>query len=159
MRPFPGEVQVVSGKTLTIEQTLFVKAPVGDVFRALSDPSELRRWFLKSARLPPKKGEDYEFVWQGGYRHEGQVLDFVRNRRLSLSWPNRYRNATKWTKVTFTLSREGRGTRLELRHAGYPRSGGWVEVYGDTMSGWAYFLMNLKSVLQYGHDLRSPKDA
>jgi uncharacterized protein YndB with AHSA1/START domain len=145
-------------KSLVIEQSFFVKAPVREVFRALSDPSELARWFLKSARLPPKKGEDYEFVWQGGHRHEGQVLEFLPNRRLSLSWPNRYRNATLWTKVTFTVSKEGRGTRLRLRHAGYPRSGGWVEVYGDTQSGWAYFLLNLRSVLERGHDLRSAKD-
>lgn len=149
----------MSGKSLFIEQTLFVKAPVGEVFRGLSDPSELARWFLKSARLPPRTGEDYEFVWKGGYRHEGLVLDFVRNRRLSLSWPNRLGKTTKWTKVTFTVSKEGRGTLLHLRHGGYPAVGRWIEVYGDSCSGWSYFLMNLKSVLENGHDLRSPKDS
>lgn len=148
----------MSGRALVIEQKVFVKAPVGDVFRALSDPSELRRWFLKSARVPAKAGEDYEFVWQGGYRHEGKVLEYVPNRRLSLSWPNRHGGRTNWSTATFTVSKEGRGTLLHLRHAAFPREGGWVGVYGDTSSGWAYYLMNLKSVLEHGHDLRSPKD-
>jgi len=97
MRRLPGEVEVMPRKTLVIEQNLYIKAPVGDVFRALSDSSELPRWFLKSARLPPKKGEDYEFVWQGGYRHEGQVLEFIPNRKLSLSWPNRVGKTRRWT--------------------------------------------------------------
>jgi uncharacterized protein YndB with AHSA1/START domain len=128
------------------------------VFRALSNPDELTRWFLRSARLPAMKGEEYEFVWQGGYRHCGKVLAFEKNRRLSLSWPNRYRRTTRWTRVTFTVTRQGRGTLVRLKHVGHARSEGWIEIYGGTQSGWAYFMMNLRSVLEHGFDLRSPRD-
>ena len=57
------------------------------------------------------------------------------------------------------LRKSGRGTLISIRHSGYPRTPGWVEIYGGTQAGWAYYLMNLKSVLETGRDLRSPKDA
>jgi hypothetical protein len=60
--------------------------------------------------------------------------------------------------MTFTVARQGRGTLLRLRHVGYPDSGGWAPIYGATQSGWSYFLMNLKSVLEHGHDLRCEQD-
>jgi uncharacterized protein YndB with AHSA1/START domain len=145
-------------RRLSIDQTYFVHQPVSKVFRALSTPAGLSRWFLKSARLPREKGAKYEFVWQGGYRHTAKVLAFVPDRQLSLQWFNRARGRTLWTRATFSFRSVGNGTLLHLRHTGYPRSDPWVEVYGATQSGWAYFLQNLKSVLEHEHDLRSPRE-
>jgi uncharacterized protein YndB with AHSA1/START domain len=145
-------------RTLSIDQTYFVARPVSTVFRALSTPAGLARWFLKSARLPKVKGAEYEFVWQGGYRHTAKVLEFVPHRRLSLQWWNRARGRTLVTRVTFELRPRGKGTLLHLRHTGYPRSDPWIEAYGATHSGWAYFLQNLRSVLEHEHDLRSRLD-
>ncbi|MCI4324108.1 MAG: SRPBCC domain-containing protein [Thermoplasmata archaeon] len=141
--------------TLTVRQSYRVNAPVSKVFRALSEPSELTKWFLGQATLPHRRGGTYEFVWPGGYRHEGRVLEYVVNRRLSLTWPSAKLGDTK---VTFTVQRSGRGTRLDLRHTGYRTTRAWLEMYGGTQSGWAYYLMNLKSVLENGHDLRDPSD-
>jgi uncharacterized protein YndB with AHSA1/START domain len=143
---------------LVIEQAYFLEASVPDVYQALTDPKGLAGWFLAKADMPAQKGEEYQFWWQGGYHHRGVVLERVKNRRLSLSWPNTYRGETKETRVTFALSKKGRGTLLRLRHTGYPASTGWIDVYGATQSGWAYFLLNLKSVLQTGVDLRSLND-
>jgi hypothetical protein len=50
------------------------------------------------------------------------------------------------------------GTLLTVEHTGFPRGEEWVELYGGTEWGWTYFAMNLKSVLESGHDLRSPSD-
>jgi len=148
----------MASQLLSIQQTYFIRASVWTVFQAISEPKWLVRWFLHSAELRPVKGTEYEFVWRGGYRHRGQVLAYVRNRRLSLSWPNRLGRSAIWTRATFTLRQQGRGTLLALRHVGYPNTGGWVRIYGQTQYGWSYFLMNLKSVLEHGHDLRSDLD-
>ncbi|MGC2289223.1 MAG: SRPBCC domain-containing protein [Thermoplasmata archaeon] len=142
-------------KTLTITQAYHVNAPVPTVFRALTDPDVLKTWFLADAHVDPKAGGSYEFTWQGGYKHEGKVLGFVRNRLVKLSWPSR---GIGDTRVTFTVRRDGTGTILEVRHTGYKRSDAWLEMYGGTESGWAYYLMNLKSVLEHGHDLRAAGD-
>jgi uncharacterized protein YndB with AHSA1/START domain len=128
------------------------------VFRAVSTPAGLRRWFLKSASLPTVEGAKYEFVWQGGYRHTAKVLEFVPNRRLSLQRWNRAGRRTLGSRVTFDLRSRGKGTLLHLSHTGYPRPDPWIEVYGATQSGWAYFLQNPKSVLEHDHDLRSSRD-
>jgi uncharacterized protein YndB with AHSA1/START domain len=145
-------------KSLTIRQSYFLNAPPRRVFRALTDPAELATWFLAHAILPHQKGAEYEFEWQGGYRHRARVLAFEADRRLSLEWLNKVGRSSLRTAVTFTVRKAGRGTQLTLRHTGYPRTGPWLEAYGDTQSGWAYFLLNLKSVLEHRQDLRSPKD-
>ena len=144
----------MTGRTLTIEQDYRVNAPASRVFRALSEPSGLARWFLARAKLEPRTGSEYEFVWQGGYHHTGVVLDFAAGRRISLSWPNRVGRESLITRVTLSVRRDGAGTIVRLRHAGYPRRDPWIEVYGATEYGWANFLTNLKSVLEHGHDLR-----
>src|SRR5271170_2476660 len=145
----------MAASTLTIHQVFHLRAPVAKVFRALTDPSEITKWFLAKAQLTPRRGGRYDFTWQGGYRHEAAVLEFVQNRRLTLEWPGVGRGITR---VTFSVRREGMGTRLEVRHTGYRRTPAWLEMYGGTQSGWAYYLMNLKSVLEHGHDLRSAGD-
>jgi uncharacterized protein YndB with AHSA1/START domain len=145
----------MAGTTLTVRQSYQIHAPVTRVFRALTEPSELTKWFLGEATLPHRRGEAYQFVWKGGYRLEGRVLEYVANRRLSLTWPS---DRLGDTRLTFTVRRSGRGTRLTLRHSGYKTSRPWLEMYGGTQWGWAYYLMNLKSVLEHGHDLRDPSD-
>ncbi|MGA7476529.1 MAG: SRPBCC domain-containing protein [Thermoplasmata archaeon] len=147
---------VANRKGPTIEQTYFFRAPVAKVFRSLTEPSELTRWFLKSARLPHTAGATYEFVWQLGYRHRAKVIAFVPNRKLSLEWPAK---GLGMTQVTFTFAARKGGTRVTLRHTGYGRTPAWVDNYGGTCEGWAYFLTNLKSVLRTGTDLREAGDA
>jgi uncharacterized protein YndB with AHSA1/START domain len=147
------------GRTLTIVQQHYLAATPATVFEALTTSRGLSRWFLESAEIEPKAGTEYTFTWQGGYHHSARVLAAVPGRRLVLAWPNRLGRQTKMTAVAFSLRKKGRGTLLTLRHEGYPRSGGWLEIYGSTQSGWAYFLTNLKSVLATGRDLRSDDDA
>jgi uncharacterized protein YndB with AHSA1/START domain len=128
-----------------------------EVFRTVSEPSELTRWFLANADIVPEHGRRYEFTWQGGYRHAGKVLEFVRNRKLSIDSPG---PGNGKTRLTFSVRRDGTRTLLEVRHSGYRKAtDAWLEMYGGTESGWAYFLLNLKSLLEHGHDLRSSRDA
>ena len=54
--------------------------------------------------------------------------------------------------------KKGLGSILKLKHSGFGESRTWVELYGAIESGWAYYLTNLKSVLQSERDLRSEND-
>ncbi|MGA8274781.1 MAG: SRPBCC domain-containing protein [Thermoplasmata archaeon] len=145
-------------KSLTIDQSFFFEKSPRTVFRALSESKQIVRWFLAKAELPHEKGARYRFEWPGGYFHEGTVLEFVRDRRLTLTWPNGSRSKRFFTRVTFTVRRAGRGTFLTVHHTGFPRTPVGIEQYGGTESGWAYYLVNLRSVLEHGVDLRSPRD-
>jgi uncharacterized protein YndB with AHSA1/START domain len=146
-------------RTLSFQQSYFYEKPLSTVFRAVSDPHQIVRWFVAKADLPARKGAAYRFEWPGGYSHAGKVLEFARNRRLTLSWPNGPPDRRFFTRVTFSVRRAGSGTFLTVRHIGFPGTRVGIEQYGGSQSGWAYYLVNLRSVLCFGRDLRSPRDA
>jgi uncharacterized protein YndB with AHSA1/START domain len=142
-----------------IDQQYYFEAPVGDVFNALTEPEELVKWFLGSARIRPVERTNYTFTWKGGSEHTGEVLKVVPNRNLVLSWPNKIKGRLYPTQVSFTLVRRGKGTLLKLKHTGFKDGDDWVWLFGAVQSGWTYFLMNLKSVIEQGRDLRSKYDS
>jgi uncharacterized protein YndB with AHSA1/START domain len=148
----------MAGKRLVVVQAYYYRAPVGRVFRSLTDPKELARWFIKKADLTPRKGAAYRFEWPGGYHHEGEVLEVEPNRRLALSWPHGSGRSRFVSRATFSVRSSGSGTILSLRHTGFPRTAFGVEQYGGTQAGWAYYFLNLRSVLEHGRDLRSLRD-
>lgn len=89
----------------------------------------------------------------------GKVLSYARDKSLSLSWPQVLRGKSLgMTRATFRLKPKDNGTILDVNHSGFKTGTLWNENYAAVCSGWAYFLMNLKSVLQNGRDLRSEKD-
>ena len=147
-------------KSRTIKESFYIQAPPSKVFNHLVSPAKLKDWFLESAKLSPRKGGNYEFVWQGGYNHTGKVVDYARDNKLSLTWPQFWNEKpVGTTRVTFKVVPKEKGTLLQLTHSGYKRSGEpWVQLYTQTYSGCAYFCMNLKSVLETGRDLRRPED-
>jgi uncharacterized protein YndB with AHSA1/START domain len=143
----------------TVKQRYFIKAPPSKVFRAITEPRLLRRWFLASAKFSPRKGGNYTFSWGGSMVQSGKVLSYVRDKSLSLSWPGvQSEKPPGMTRATFRLRPKEDGTVLDLTHTGFKSGALWTENYAAVCSGWAYFLMNLKSVLQHGRDLRSAQD-
>jgi Activator of Hsp90 ATPase homolog 1-like protein len=75
---------------------------------------------------------------------------------LSWQWPGREQLGV--TKLRLSIEPTEDGVVLIFTHSGFQRSGEWVELYEGAIRGWTYFMMNLKSVLETKHDLRSPCD-
>jgi uncharacterized protein YndB with AHSA1/START domain len=143
----------------SVKQRYFVSVPPEKVFRALTQPSLLRKWFVASAKFSPRTGGNYTFNWGGEMSQSGKVLGYVRDKSLSLSWPQVQRGKPLgMTRATFKLKAKDNGTLLDVNHTGFKNGTLWNENYSSVCSGWAYFLMNLKSVLQHGRDLRSQQD-
>ncbi len=143
----------------TILEQFEIAAPPSKVFRALTQPLELTKWMLESATISLRPGTQYWFTWGGGYSHEGRVLAVKNGRSITLSWPQGTpRKPLGETKVRFTIRPKGKGSVLVLRHSGFGTGLAWVQTYALSASGWAYYLMNLKSVLETGHDLRRDED-
>jgi uncharacterized protein YndB with AHSA1/START domain len=135
----------------------FIRAPVGTVFRALTEPRWLTRWLCDHAELSPRKRGRYRLGWNDGPTHSGTVVDFSPGRRIAFgwSWPG---VDLPGTVLSLSVKRQRGGTLLRIQHRGFPRRDQWTDLYGGAEWGWAYFAMNLKSVLEKGHDLRSPQD-
>lgn len=127
------------------------------MFRALVDPAWIVRWLSDRAEMDPRKGGAYLLAWKDGPEHRGEVLDCVPGRRLTLTWSWPGLELTG-TRLSMSVAAKGRGTLLKVEHRGFPRTERWVDLYGGSEWGWTYFFLNLKSVLENGHDLRSPLD-
>jgi len=145
-------------KPPAIEVRYYYDAPPEDVYRALTAPSRLTKWFVDEARIKPKAGGSYAFTWKGYPSQRGKVQKAEENKLLVLEWPNTVKGKLYETKVAFKLAKKGKGTVLDVKHTGFKERDDWVWLYGAIQAGWAYFLMNLKSVLAEGVDLRSKHD-
>lgn len=142
-------------ESFTAEQTYHLAAPVDRVYRALLEPDQLVRWFLSSARVEPKDGGAFAFDWIGGYRMESTLTHVVPDQEVGFRWVDREPDGSSvTTDVRFRLESKGTGTLLHLRHTGFhsPRH------FAECASRWAYYLTNLKSVLDHETDLRSEFD-
>jgi uncharacterized protein YndB with AHSA1/START domain len=144
--------------TRTIRLQVFIHRPPKKVFEAISDPDLLARWFVDTASLPQRKGGSYTFGWTDGPTHSGKVVDFARGRYLTLAWTWPGREQLGSTRLRMSVEPKAGGTVVKFIHSGFKTRGPWVDLYDGAIRGWTYFLMNLKSVLEFGHDLRSPHD-
>jgi len=124
------------------------------IWKALTTPALMSRWIhMPATGFAPVIGNQFTYQttpagqWDGVIRCE--VLDVVPNERLVYAWRSGHETNTGYgskldTVVTFTLTREGEGTRLRAVHSGFelPRnetayrnmSGGWKKVVHDLVS-------------------------
>ena len=146
-------------KVPAIQHTFYYAVPPKRVFAALTEPAELAKWFVESAVMRPKKGSSFLLTWRGGYRMKGKVRAYVAPTKLQLDWVDRLEGGKTFeTQALFSLKKKGKGTLLSLTHRGFKSGKKWVALYGGVESGWAYYLTNLRSVLEHGIDLRSELD-
>ncbi len=85
-------------------------------------------------------------------------MQFVRGRQLVLTWQWPGLEKLGVTRLKLSVEPHSGGTILRFTHSGFRRGSAWTDLYEGAIRGWTYFMMNLKSVLENGHDLRSPYD-
>jgi uncharacterized protein YndB with AHSA1/START domain len=147
-------------KPPAVRQVYIFVAPPARVFAALTDAKQIPKWFAAKATVTPRKGGRYRLSWGAAYTMRGKVLDIQPSKMLRLAWVDRLDGGKEFaTEARFELAKHGRGTKLTVTHRGFKSGKKWVALHGAVSSGWAYYLMNLKSVLDHGTDLRSPSDA
>jgi uncharacterized protein YndB with AHSA1/START domain len=145
-------------KIPTIEHVYAFRARPERVFAALTQEAELTKWFSRKARVELRKGGPFRLTWDAGTM-KGKVKSFDPPKRLVVAWHDRIDGKTYDTEARFDLKRKGTGTLLHLSHSGFKSGKAWIWLYGAIQSGWAYYLTNLRSVLEHGTDLRSEQDS
>jgi uncharacterized protein YndB with AHSA1/START domain len=119
------------------------------IWKTLTTGALIDRWLMKSTGFAPVEGTRFTLqttpagAWDGVIHCE--VLEVVRNERLSYSWRGGHDGNAEYgsrldTVVTWTLAKVEGGTRLRVVHAGFvlPKnattlrnlSEGWKQVVG-----------------------------
>jgi uncharacterized protein YndB with AHSA1/START domain len=146
-------------KAPRVEQSYLIGASPARVFAALTQPRQLARWFVASAVVELREGGAYRLTWGPGVTMKGKVRSVSAPTKLVLDWHDRLPGGKKFETVArFKLRKRGTGTLLTVTHEGFGSGKSWVGLYGAVQSGWAYYLQNLKSVLEHSTDLRNAVD-
>lgn len=139
---------VTAARSATLRITVASDA-VG-IFEYLSNAAKLAEWFPDQAIIEPQLGGKYHFRWkdrEGVW--SGVVTEFIRGNTLAYTWepPGEAVN----TNVRFKVSPQGAETVVELSHSGFTSS----VAQEEAIKAWAFYLQNLKSVIEEGTDLRA----
>jgi len=140
-----------------IEQTVVVRKPQADVFKALTDADELMRWFPTRVESDPRAGGKFKFTWEfvnaeENGSQEGEYVEIQPTDMLSYTW-----KADVPTLVTFNLSEADGETTVVLDHASLQEGADLDKLRSDHVNQWGFFLMNLKGYLEAGMDMRVEK--
>ena len=144
-------------RTRAVSHQYFIHSSPKKVFDAMTDPKQIVKWLADSAEIDLREGGQYKIGWKDGPQHSGMILQLIPGKSMTLSW--------EWegvslhdTKFKLSVESKGSGSLFQIEHSGFPAQNKWTDLYAGAEWGWTYFAMNLKSVLEDGHDLRSPYD-
>ncbi|SJN11981.1 hypothetical protein FM113_13575 [Leucobacter sp. 7(1)] len=101
----------------SIEVDEFLPHPANRIWEALTNPSELGKWFMSNDFLP-EVGHAFTLDTGMWGRTHCTVLEIETHRLLRYSWLNGPLN----TIVTWKLVPEGIGTRILVEHEGFDLS-------------------------------------
>ena len=124
-----------------IVERIFSK-PISQVWKAITDKTEMKQWYFDLAEFKPEVGFKFEFMGgteENQYLHICEVSEVVHERKITYSW--RYDGYKGISFVTFELFPVGKDTRLKLSHHGletFPEKEDFAR--SNFKQGWDYFV-------------------
>jgi uncharacterized protein YndB with AHSA1/START domain len=129
---------------LVIERTL--DAPAATVWRALTEPADMKQWYFDLEPFRAEPGFEFEFTVEHEgkrYCHRCKITEVIPRKRLAHTW--RYEGHEGNSRVSFDLFAEGNKTRVRLTHLGlesFPAlpdfgrnnfAAGWTQLIGTSL--------------------------
>src|SRR5258708_5051637 len=117
-------------KMKTLRQEYQIQAPIGKVWKALTDMDEIAGWGAGPGKMDEKTGKKF-FIWDS--KIWGENIESIPNKKLVQEWYGGKRE--KPSKVTFTLHQEKNITIIKLLHENIPDNEakdidqGWRDYY------------------------------
>ena len=127
-----GTLSTVDGRSVLRFERTFTHS-IERVWRAISTPAELERWFPAAADWTPATGETFE-----AYGATGEVTDVAAPHRLAWSFGGE--------QYSFELSAQESGCRLVFTHVFDDRT-----LAAQTAAGWETYLSRLEPHLAGSH--------
>jgi len=114
------------------ETVVEIPATVEEVWNAITQASEVTRWFAPIARIDPREGGEYFVSWGPGMEGAGTIEVF--------DAPHHLRKVTaRGPVLDFYLESKGEVTVLRLVHSGFLTSADWDGEYNGTRAGWPIY--------------------
>jgi len=131
-----------------VECEVYIAASPEIVYAHFVDPARAVRWMGISAQLEPRPGGLYRVDVTGEYIARGEYVELIPNRRVVFTWGWERGQAAVppgSSTVEVSLSPDGDGTRLRLRHLGLPEAARAAHA-----QGWEHYLSRLAAAATGG---------
>ena len=130
-----------------------IKAPLDQVFRAVSTAEGLATWWTLQSSGTPQDGAEYELGFGPGFEWRARVTRFEPDAEFEVEMLHA---DTDWTgtRVGIRLEPRGCGTWVRFSHCGWPAANDHFRVSSHC---WALYLRVLRRSLEHGESV--PYDA
>jgi uncharacterized protein YndB with AHSA1/START domain len=140
----------------TFTMSLDIDATPEEVWRALTEATELVRWFPLQARVTPGQGGTMFWGWDDRWAWESQIdawepgkrLRLVENRPAFDAKGEPLAEPSRKMAMEFTLETHAGRTRLRLVHSGFGHGANWDDELESVSSGWQFELRGLRHYLE-----------
>ncbi|HUE77821.1 MAG TPA: SRPBCC domain-containing protein [Longimicrobiales bacterium] len=133
-------------ETRSAEGTIEIGASPERVWRALTDPRELERWFPLEARVEPGPGGSVWLSWKNEFAGLSEIVAWRPPHVLAYAWG--------WSEdappqvTEYVLEGDGGSTLLRVVTSGFPADASWDDMVEGTRTGWSFELRSLKAYLE-----------
>ena len=133
-----------------IEKEILIEAPIDVVWRAVTEPDQIRQWFADEVELESRAGGGGRLRFKSGDTYQLQVEAVEPPRRFAFRWvqpEGSVARADNSMLVEFTLQAEAGSTRLRVVESGFDKVD-WSDekkarYAGDHSRGWGNLLGRL----------------
>ena len=114
------------------------------VWRAITDPSQMKQWYMPVQDFRPEPGFETSFDQRREekvFSHAWKVTEVIPGEKISYEW--QLRGFPGSSRVTFELTPDGEGTRVKVSHIGLETFRGDINPDLDPKNireGWNYFM-------------------
>ena len=136
------------------ENIIDIKTTPEKVFKAVTEPAEIKKWFGADARVEPRVGGEYTLIW-GSMESKSTISAWEPNAHFgkyserSKPYGGEDTGVTQRLGVDYYIESVGDGvTRLRLVQSGFGPDAAWDDEFESTKIGWAPYLQKLKEILE-----------
>ena len=130
----------------TIYHNFQIKGKAGKVFKAISKPQNIEKWWSVSASGKASFGEIYSFYFGPDFKWDGRVTKFIKDE--SIEWLMTFAD-DDWTDTTisFELSQDGDVVNVAFVHDGWAETNDHFKISSYC---WGQYLRTLKRFVEIG---------
>jgi uncharacterized protein YndB with AHSA1/START domain len=130
----------------TVVKEIQVAAPVEAVWKALTDGTELARWFPLEATVEPGVGGKVRLSWGPEFEATSPLTIWEPNKRMG--WESATPSGNPLS-MEFSVQARGGKTLVRVTQSGFSSGSEWDEEFFDSTDyGWGFMLFNLREYLE-----------